>query len=50
VIAVGAGEAKTFLLANRVTLDEDDRPQLAAAASRANRAASISARVTCLQN
>ncbi|WP_315833165.1 serine protease [Bradyrhizobium prioriisuperbiae] len=50
VLAVGAAEAKTFLAGNGVRFDEDDRPQLAGSASRANRAASISARVTCLQN
>jgi serine protease Do len=50
VLAVGAAEAKDFLAANGVHGEEDDRPQLAGSASRANRAASISARVTCLQN
>jgi hypothetical protein len=50
VLAVGAAEAKAFLLANGVHIDEDDRPQIAGSGSRANRAASISARVTCLQN
>jgi serine protease Do len=50
VLAVGAGEAKSFLAANGVRVDEDDRPQLAGSASRAHRAASISAHVTCLQD
>lgn len=50
VLAVGAAEAKAFLAGNGVRFDEDDRPQLAGSASRANRAASISARVTCLQD
>jgi len=50
VLAVGAAEAKAFLMRNGVRFNEDDRPQLAGGASRANRAASISTRVTCLQN
>lgn len=50
VLAVGAGEAKAFLASNGVRPAEDDRPQIAGGTSRANRAASISARVTCLQN
>ncbi len=50
VLAVGAAEAKAFLVGNGVRVEEDDRPQIAGNASRANRAASISARVTCLQN
>jgi hypothetical protein len=50
VLAVDAVQAKAFLLANHVAFQEDDRPQIAGSASRANRAASISARVTCLQN
>jgi S1-C subfamily serine protease len=50
VLAVDATQAKAFLVANHVAIDEDDRPQIAGSASRANRAASISARVTCLQN
>jgi hypothetical protein len=50
VLAVDAVQAKAFLVANNVAFDEDDRPQIAGSASRANRAASISARVTCLQN
>ena len=50
VLAVGAAEAKSFLIANRIAIAEDDRPQIAGSGSRANRAASISARVTCLQN
>lgn len=50
VLAVGAPQAKGFLAANGVRVSQDDRPQLAGSASRANRAASISAHVTCLQN
>lgn len=50
VLAVNAAEAKAFLAANHVTAEEDDRPQIAAAGSRADRAASISARIVCLQN
>lgn len=50
VLAVGAGEAKAFLTSNGIRFDQDDRPQIAGGGSRANRAASISARVTCLQN
>jgi len=50
VLAVAAAEIKAFLASNNVHFSEDDRPQLAGTASRANRAASISARVTCLQN
>ena len=50
VLAVDAATAKAFLAANHVTVQEDDRPQIAGSASRANRAASISARVSCLQN
>ena len=50
VLAVGAGEAKAFIAGNGIRFDQDDRPQIAAGGSRANRAASISARVTCLQN
>lgn len=50
VLAVGASEAKAFLSGNGIRFDQDDRPQIAGGGSRANRAASISARVTCLQN
>jgi S1-C subfamily serine protease len=50
VLAVGAGEAKAFLTSNGVRFAQDDRPQIAGGGSRANRASSISARVTCLQN
>jgi S1-C subfamily serine protease len=50
VLAVAAAESKAFLASNNIHFSEDDRPQLAVTASRANRAASISARVTCLQN
>jgi serine protease Do len=50
VLAVGAGEAKAFLTSNSIRFTQDDRPQIAGGGSRANRAASISARVTCLQN
>jgi trypsin-like peptidase len=50
VLAVGAGEAKIFLAANGVRFAQDDRSQLAGGGSRADRAASISARVICLQD
>ncbi len=50
VLAVGAAESKAFLASNGVRFEQDDRPQIAGGGSRANRAASISARVTCLQN
>jgi S1-C subfamily serine protease len=50
VLAVSAGEAKAFLTSNGIRFDQDDRPQIAGGGSRANRAASISVRVTCLQN
>jgi S1-C subfamily serine protease len=50
VLAVGAVEAKAFLNGNGVRVEEDDRPQIAGGGSRAGRAASISAHVTCLQN
>jgi S1-C subfamily serine protease len=50
VLAVGSAETKAFLAAQGIRVGEDDRPQLAGTASRANRANSISARVTCLQN
>lgn len=48
VLAVGANGAKAFLAASNVRLQEDDRPQISGSASRAHRAASISARVICL--
>lgn len=48
VLAVAAAGAKSFLASNNVRLQEDDRPQLSGSASRAHRAASISARVVCL--
>jgi hypothetical protein len=50
VLAVSAARAKAFLAAHGVAIAEDDRPQIDPASSRANRAASISARVTCLLN
>jgi S1-C subfamily serine protease len=50
VLAVGAAEAKSFLAANGVAVDQDDRSQIAGASARADRAASISARVICVQN
>jgi S1-C subfamily serine protease len=50
VLAADAEEAKRFLIANGVALQEDDQAQIASSASRANRAESISARVTCLQD
>ncbi|MGF6306456.1 hypothetical protein ABIB82_000124 [Bradyrhizobium sp. i1.8.4] len=49
VLAVDAAHAKSFLAAHGVRFQEDDRPQMSGTASRAHRAASISARVTCLQ-
>jgi serine protease Do len=48
VLAVGAPESKAFLAANGIRFELDDRPQIAGAASRANRAASVSAQVICL--
>jgi S1-C subfamily serine protease len=48
VIAVDAGLAKAFLAANGIHFEQDDRSQIAGAASRADRAASISARVSCV--
>jgi S1-C subfamily serine protease len=50
VLAVGSAEAKAFMSENGIHFAQDDRPQIAGGASRANRAASISARVTCLKN
>lgn len=50
VLAVGAQQAKSFLLANGVSFGQDDRPQLAGSASRADRAASISVHVACLRS
>jgi S1-C subfamily serine protease len=50
VLTVGAAETKAFLVSNGIRVQEDDRPQIAGGSSRANRAASISARVTCLQD
>lgn len=48
VLAVGAAGAKLFLASSNVRPQEDDRPQLSGSASRAHRAASISARIVCL--
>jgi hypothetical protein len=48
VLAVSATETKAFLASNGVHFTQDDRPQLAPSASRANRP--VSAQVTCLQN
>ncbi len=48
VLAISAGDTKAFLAANGVGIAQDDRAQIAPLASRANRAASISARVICL--
>jgi S1-C subfamily serine protease len=50
VAAVSVDLAKIFLAANGIEIEEDDRPQIAALGSRAHRAASISAAVTCFQN
>lgn len=49
VLAVSAADAKAFLAARGIHALQDDRPQISGATSRADRAASISARVTCLQ-
>lgn len=49
VLAVDAAHVKSFLAAHGVRFQQDDRPQMSGTASRAHRAASISARVTCLQ-
>ncbi|WP_249225566.1 S1 family peptidase [Tardiphaga alba] len=48
VLAVGAAGAKAFLASNNIRLQEDDRPQISGSASRAHRAASISAGIVCL--
>jgi hypothetical protein len=48
VLAVSAASAKSFLASSNIRPQEDDRPQLSGSASRAHRAASISARVVCL--
>ncbi|HEY8336680.1 MAG TPA: serine protease [Tardiphaga sp.] len=48
VLAVGAAGAKAFLGASNVRFQEDDRPQISGSGSRAHRAASISARIVCL--
>jgi hypothetical protein len=50
VLAVGAADARAFLISHGVRVNLDDRPQMAGGGSRAHRAASISARVTCLQD
>jgi S1-C subfamily serine protease len=50
VLAVGAADARAFLVSHGVRVNQDDRPQMAGGGSRAHRAASISARVTCLQD
>jgi S1-C subfamily serine protease len=50
ILAVGAGLAKAFLTAEGVHFQQDDRPQISGGGSRAHRAASISATVTCLQH
>jgi hypothetical protein len=48
VLAVGSAGAKSFLAASNIRFQENDRPQIAGSGSRAHRAASISARVICL--
>lgn len=48
VLAVGSAGAKSFLAASNIRFQEDDRPQIAGSGSRAHRAASVSARVICL--
>jgi hypothetical protein len=50
VLAVDAAETKNFLFANGIRIDQDDRPQMSPSGSRAHRAASLSARVTCLKD
>jgi S1-C subfamily serine protease len=50
VLAVSVSEAKSFLSSNGIRFEQDDRSQLGGAGSRADRAASISARVICLQD
>ncbi|MCK9917686.1 serine protease [Microbacteriaceae bacterium K1510] len=50
VVAVGAHAVKSFLSAHNVRFEQDDRAQIAGNGSRAHRAASISARIRCLQN
>ena len=42
-LAVDAAHAKSFLSAHGIRVQEDDRPQMSGTASRAHRAASISA-------
>jgi len=49
VLAVGANEAKSFLASNALHVAQDDRPQIAGSGSRANRAASLSARISCFR-
>lgn len=49
VLAVGASESKAFLASHAIRVEQDDRPQIAGSGSRANRAASLSARVLCYQ-
>jgi hypothetical protein len=48
VLAVGSTAAKAFLAASNIRFQQDDRPQISGSASRAHRAASISARVICV--
>ncbi|WP_445489654.1 trypsin-like peptidase domain-containing protein [Rhodopseudomonas sp. RCAM05734] len=48
VLAVGSTAAKAFLAASDIRFQQDDRPQISGSASRAHRAASISARVICV--
>lgn len=50
VTAVNVAEVKAFLTRNNVQFEEDDRPQIASMAPRAQRANSISAHVICLQD
>jgi hypothetical protein len=47
---VNVAELKAFLSQNNVRFEEDDRPQITSLAPRAQRANSISAHVTCLQD
>jgi serine protease Do len=49
VLATNADDAKRFLAANHIPLEEDDRPQLGAFQDHARRAATISVGVTCFK-
>lgn len=49
VLATNADDAKRFLAANHIPIEEDDRPQLGAFQDHARRAATISVGVTCFK-